>query len=191
MSALLAAQSQSSAGSAAPASTSPGSALQNLFSQIDANGDGQITQSEFESALGAGGTNIAAADHVFGQLDKNGDGAVSLGELSSALRGGHHHVHAAGSTGSTDVDGTTDGSTTNGSTSTDPLLQALAASSATATSSTSTDGRTRPFPLTLTPVDMSQLTPISLSAASYARFEQLIQNGPQFSNSTAGLSLSV
>ena len=174
MSALLAAQSQSSTGSAPPASTSPGSALQNLFSQIDANGDGQITQSEFESALGAGGTNIAAADHVFSQLDKSGDGAVSLGELKSALRGGHHHVHAAGSTGSTDVDGSTTNGSTNGSTSTDPLLQALAASSATTTSSTSTNAYTRPYSLTLTPVDFSQLTPISPSAVSYARLDQLI-----------------
>ena len=174
MSALLAAQSQSSTGSATPASTSPGSALQNLFSQIDANGDGQITQSEFENALGAGGTNIAAADHVFSQLDKSGDGTVSLGELKSALRGGHHHVHAAGSTGSTDVDGSTTNGSTNGSTSTDPLLQALAASSATTTSSTSTNAYTRPYSLTLTPVDFSQLTPISPSAVSYARLDQLI-----------------
>lgn len=186
MSALLAAQGQSQTGAATPASVSPATALQNLFSQIDANGDGQITQSEFENALGAGGTNIAAADHVFGQLDKSGDGTVSLGELKSALQGGHRHVHAAGSTGSTDVDGTTDGSTTNGSTSTDPLLQALAASSATTTSSASTNGGTG-LSSSLRPVDSSQFTQISLS---YARLEQLIQNGPQFSTA-APLSLSV
>ena len=53
MSALLAAQGQSRTGAATPASVSPATALQNLFSQIDANGDGQITQSEFENALGA------------------------------------------------------------------------------------------------------------------------------------------
>ena len=187
MSALLAAQGQSSA--ATPASTSPASAMQSLFSQIDGNGDGQITKSEFENALGAGGTNLAQADHVFGRLDKNGDGTVSLGELSSALRGGHHgghhHVHAAGSTGSTDADG----STTNGSTSTDPLLQAMAASSATMTSSTSTNGGTG-LSSSLTPVASSQLTPISLSAASYARLEQIIQNGSQFSTSAAPLSFN-
>jgi hypothetical protein len=94
LSALLAAQSQSSTG--APAAINPGSALQDLFSQIDANGDGKITKSEFEQALGAGGTNIARADHVFSQLDRNGDGTIGIGELTSALRrsGGHHpHVH--------------------------------------------------------------------------------------------------
>jgi hypothetical protein len=98
LSALLAAQSQSST----PAATSPASALQDLFSQIDANGDSQITKSEFEKALGAGGTNIAQADHVFSQLDKNGDGTVGRGELASALqgsRGHHHHVHIDGSGG--------------------------------------------------------------------------------------------
>jgi hypothetical protein len=190
LSALLAAQSQSSTTATTTASTSPGSALRDLFSQIDANGDGKITKSEFESALGAGGTNIAAADKVFNELDGNGDGSVSLGELKSALRGGHHgghhHVHATGSTDG--ADSTTNGST-NGSGSSDPLLQALAASSATTTSSTSTNGSTELSSL-LKPVDSSQLTPISLSVASYARLEQLIKNGPQFSTSTTPLSLS-
>jgi EF hand/EF-hand domain len=178
LSALLAAQSQSSTGAAAPAATSPASALQDLFSQIDTNGDGQITKSEFENALGAGGTNIAQADHVFNQLDRNGDGTVSLGELGSALRGSgshHHHVHIGGSGGSSD----------------DPLLQALDASSATTTSSTSTNSGTGLSSSSLTPVDPSQLTPISMSAASYARLEQLIQNGPRFLTSAAPLSLSV
>ena len=92
MSALLAAQDQSSA-SAAP--TSRSDALKDLFSQLDADGDGKVSKSEFENALGAGGTNLAQADDVFGKLDKNGDGSVSLDEMSSALKGagghGHHH----------------------------------------------------------------------------------------------------
>ena len=102
MSELLAAQSQSS--TSTPASTSASSALQDLFSQIDGNGDGEITKSEFESALGAGGTNLAQADDVFDKLDSNGDGSVSPSELSSALKGagGHHgHHHAASSAGTT------------------------------------------------------------------------------------------
>src|SRR5258707_4412459 len=99
MSALLAAQGQS--GSTAPAPASPSAALQDLFSQIDANGDGQISKSEFEGALGAGGTNVAQADDVFSKLDKNGDGSVSLDEMKSALQGhhgGHHHAHDTAST---------------------------------------------------------------------------------------------
>ncbi len=86
MSALLAAQSQSTdAGSSAP--TSRADALKDLFSRIDADGDGKISKSEFENALGAGGTNLAQADDVFGKLDKNGDGSVSLDEMASALKG--------------------------------------------------------------------------------------------------------
>ena len=97
MSALLDAQSQSSTASAT-ASKSRASALKDLFAQIDGNGDGKITKSEFEDALGAGGTNLANADSVFGKLDKDGDGSVSLKELASALKGGkksHHDHHAA------------------------------------------------------------------------------------------------
>ena len=98
MSALLDAQSQSSTGSATTASKSRSSALKDLFAQIDGDGDGKITKSEFEDALGAGGTNLANADSVFGKLDKDGDGSVSLKELASALTGGkkpHHEHHDA------------------------------------------------------------------------------------------------
>ena len=87
MSALLAAQSQSSTATTTSAPTSRSDALKDLFSQLDANGDGQISKSEFENALGAGGTNLGQADDVFSKLDKNGDGSVSLDELSSALKG--------------------------------------------------------------------------------------------------------
>jgi hypothetical protein len=61
MSALLAAQSQSSTGSFPSAPTGKPDVPNDLFSQLDANGDGQVTKSEFESALGAGVTNIADA----------------------------------------------------------------------------------------------------------------------------------
>ena len=92
MSALIAAQGQDSTASTTSASTTsastdPTSALKDLFSQIDANGDGQISKSEFENALGAGGTNLAQADDVFNKLDANGDGSVSLDEMQKALQG--------------------------------------------------------------------------------------------------------
>jgi hypothetical protein len=95
MSALLAAQSQSSAGSATTEPIGRSEALKHLFSQLDANGDGQISKSEFESALGAGGTNIAQADDVFSKLDKDGNETVSLDEMSSALKGRGRHHHAS------------------------------------------------------------------------------------------------
>jgi Ca2+-binding EF-hand superfamily protein len=121
MSALIDAQAQSGSTNSAPAN--PSDALQDLFSQIDGNGDGSIDKSEFESALGAGGTNLAAADDVFSKLDSNGDGSVSLDELKSALQGAghhshHHHMRAASSSLTTDLaadltasDGSTDPST--------------------------------------------------------------------------------
>lgn len=93
---LLAAQSQSSMGSNRSALASQPDALKDLFSQLDTNGDSRISQTEFESALGAGGSNLAQADDVFGKLDKDGDGTVSLDEMSAALKGkGHHRYHQA------------------------------------------------------------------------------------------------
>ena len=125
MGALLAAQSQTSMGSNTSALASQSASLKDLFSQIDADGDGKISKTEFESALGAGGTNIAQADDVFSKLDKNGDGSVSLDEMSSALKGRGHHGHAHVAGGSNCADGS----------SSDPLLQALQGASSTATSS--------------------------------------------------------
>jgi len=88
MSALIDAQSRSESMSSAPISRS--STLSDLFSQIDADGGGSITKSEFENALGAGGTNIAAADNVFDKLDADGDNSVRLNELTSAIQSSLH-----------------------------------------------------------------------------------------------------
>jgi hypothetical protein len=182
MSALLAAQSQSSTGTTTPASTSPSAALKDLFSQLDANGDGKISKSEFESALGAGGTNLAQADDVFNKLDKNGDSSVSLDEMSAALRGrGHHHHHHAAS-------GSADGSNA------DPLLQAL--SGASSTSVTNSDGSTT---TSLTFADGSKVTMTAPAAttssgsatSSYNFIEQMIQREAQAISSAATSSLSL
>src|SRR5258705_1722404 len=71
MGALLAAQGESSRGSITSAFAGRPDALKRLFSQLDTNGDGEISQSEFQAALG-GGTNVAQADEVFGKLDQDG-----------------------------------------------------------------------------------------------------------------------
>jgi len=185
MSALLAAQSQSSTGSTAPAPTSRSDALKDLFSQIDADGDGKITKSEFENALGAGGTNLAQADDVFSKLDKDGDGSVSLDEMSSALKGGkghHHHHHAA-----------SDASGADGSNS-DPLMQALQGASS--TSVTNSDGSVT---TSLTYADGSKVTMTSAASgssssaatSSYNFIEQMIQREAKAISSSAAASLSV
>jgi Ca2+-binding EF-hand superfamily protein len=190
MSALLDAQSQS--GTTTSTSTSPSDALQNLFNDIDSNGDGSITKSEFESALGAGGTNLANADKVFGELDSNGDGSVSMDELKSALQGagghhgGHHHMHAGASSSSTDssADGSTDPNA-------DPLMQALAAASSTSGSSSTTD-----LASSLKIIDKSQLQAISLNGtssanSSYNMLQQALARAEQSFSNSASSSLSV
>jgi hypothetical protein len=192
MSALIAAQGDAT--NTAP--TNPSAALQDLFSQIDANGDGSITKTEFENALGAGGTNTAAADKVFGELDTNGDGSVSLDEMKSALQGagGHHghghHMHAHGAGGSGGSDGSSDSSS-------DPLLQAL--SGASSTSVTNSDGSTT---TSITYADGSKVslttpaastTPSGSSSATstYNLVEQLIQREAQALSASVASSLSV
>ena len=169
MSDLIATQGQS--GTNVSGATSFKDPLQDLFSQIDGNGDGQISKSEFESALGAGGTNVANADSVFGKLDSNGDGSVNFNELKSALKGGHHgHHHAASSTDSS--------GSNSGSSSGDPLMQALSGASSSSTSNS--DGSTS---TTITYADGSKVTmtlpAVSTSASSttssYNLMEQLIQ----------------
>jgi len=197
MSALLAAQSQSSAATPTPAATSQSDAMKDLFSKLDANGDGQISKSEFENALGAGGTNIAQADDVFNKMDKNGDGSISLDEMSSALKGSggkgghHHHHHVAASDGSSDASasGGTSGSNS------DPLLQALSGASSTSTSNS--DGSTT---TSVTYADGSKVTMTSPAAttssssatSSYNFLEQMIQREAQaLSFSSASLSVSI
>src|SRR5215469_10500907 len=67
---------QAAASSGAPAG-SPGQLAQTLFSQIDTNGDGSITQSELEQAVTAAGGTTQAADALYAQLDPNNTGSVS------------------------------------------------------------------------------------------------------------------
>ncbi|WP_319797095.1 EF-hand domain-containing protein [Nitrobacter sp.] len=190
MSALLAAQGQSSGAPSASASA----ALQDLFSQIDGNGDGRISKSEFESALGAGGTNLAQADDVFGKLDTNGDGSVSLDEMSTVLKGagghGHgRHRHVASSDGSGSADGA-------GGASPDSLLAAIDSS----TSTTNSDGSVT---TTTTLADGTQVTLTSppssppssstsgTASSSYSLMQQVIQREAEAISSAATQSLSV
>ena len=185
MSALLDAQSQSSTGSTTTASKSRSDALKDLFAQIDGDSDGKITKEEFETALGAGGTNLAQADSVFGKLDKDGDGSVSLKELASALKGGKGHHHDQGAESSSSDDG--------GSNS-DPFSQALQGASS--TSVTNSDGSVT---TSLTYADGSKVTMTSAAgkssstsaASSYNFIEQMIQRQAQAISSAATSSLSV
>lgn len=188
MSALIAAQSQSSSGSTTSTSASTSSsstrreaALKDLFSQIDADGDGNITKSEFEDALGAGGTNLAQADSVFSKLDANSDGSVSLDELSKALKGGHHgHRHAQGAGGSGDSDASSDSSQASGGSTRTSVVNS---DGSTTTTIKYADG----FKVTMTVPGAS-----GSGSSPYNWFEQMMQREAQSaSGSTASSAVSV
>ncbi len=128
MAALLALQDQSATGTQGPSQ---------LFSELDTNGDGQISQSEFETALGNDGVDKSSADALFAKLDSNGDGSISQSELASAQHAAghhhHHHMHAGGG-GQADA--------TSGQSTIDALLSSASASGAQTQSTTNSDGST-------------------------------------------------
>lgn len=112
MNALLSAQGQSTS------ATRRKSPLEELFTAMDADGDGKVSKSEFENTLGQNG-NLQLADDVFAKMDKDGDGSLTLGEMTSALKGRGHHHGARGMAGQA-LDGASTSTVTNadGSTST-------------------------------------------------------------------------
>jgi len=188
MSALLAAQGQANSGSTSTPSTSRWDALKDLFAQVDANSDGNLSKSEFENALGAGGTNLVKADRVFGKLDKDGNGAVSLDEMMSALNGAGRHPHdAAGSDEAA-------GSGAPGGPGKDPLMEALRGASS--TSVTNSDGS---ITTSLTYADGSKVTTTSAATASassaatssYNFIDQMIRRQAQAISAGGAASLSV
>lgn len=86
LAALISFQGQSATGVA-------GQSPSDLFSQLDADGDSQISKSEFEQALGTAGVDTQSGDALFSKLDANDDGNVSQSELAKARSHGHHHHH--------------------------------------------------------------------------------------------------
>ena len=56
---------------------------QNMFNQLDQNGDSSIDKTEFANSLkGMKGVNT---DDIFSKLDTNGDNSVSKDELNTAM----------------------------------------------------------------------------------------------------------
>lgn len=56
-----------------------------LFTVLDADGDGQITQDEVRQFYEAYGIDVELAPEAFGKLDMNGDGHISKGEVTDAV----------------------------------------------------------------------------------------------------------
>src|ERR1700690_2561426 len=127
MAALLSLQGQSTTGVTAQSPSQ-------LFAKLDADGDGQISKSEFESALGNAGVSTSTADALFAKLDANGDGSISQSELTSAKHG-HHHHHMHGG-------GESQGSGSSGQNAIDTLLSSAGANGATTKTATNADGST-------------------------------------------------
>ena len=103
MAALLSLQDQSATGGTAQTPSS-------LFSKFDTDGDGQVSKSEFDTALTGAGASTSNADALFAKLDANGDGSISQSELAKAKNGHHHHMHggdesqASGASGQSAID---------------------------------------------------------------------------------------
>ena len=105
----------------------PGSGLaQAVFSKIDSDGDGSISEAELEQAGAQVGATTQAADSLYAQLDPNNTGKVDqqtfTDAFTQALREHHHHGHhqVADST-------STDSSTTTSSTTDASPLDAVTA----------------------------------------------------------------
>jgi Ca2+-binding EF-hand superfamily protein len=96
-------QAQGWPGASTGASATTGASLaQNLFSQIDSNGDGSISKPELEQAVTAAGGTTQAADSLYAKLDPNNTGSVSEQQLSQSLSQSaphHHHHHGGGGGG--------------------------------------------------------------------------------------------
>ena len=110
LSALLSAQGQ--------AGNSLGTQASALFSKLDTDGDGSISKTEFETALGKAGVDTSTADAVFNKLDANGDGSISKSELTPKraafhAHGGHHGSGSGGASSLNGADGSQTQTTTN------------------------------------------------------------------------------
>jgi hypothetical protein len=132
-----------------------------VIAKFDTNGDGQISQSEFEQAIGSG-ANQSGVDALFNKLDSNGDGSVSQDELQSAMQkahgGGHHHHHAEASSDSSQQQGGGD-----------PLQALLSGATADGTTSQTSSNSDGSSTTTITYADGTKLemtTPASSSDGS-------------------------
>jgi Ca2+-binding EF-hand superfamily protein len=90
--------------------SSDGSLAQNLFTQIDSNGDGSITKAELEQAVTKAGGSTQAADALYAQLDPNGTGSISEQQFAQGLSQSlpHHHHHGDGGGASSGGDSAAD-----------------------------------------------------------------------------------
>ena len=103
--ALVALQAQNGGSAASGGSTASSDPVQKLFSAMDSDGDGTVSQSEMESYIEKQGGTQGQADSLFSAIDQTnsatgGSSGVSESQLASAVsqaqqvqqaHGGHHH----------------------------------------------------------------------------------------------------
>src|SRR5258708_4036421 len=110
------ANDSSAPGSGSTSGSTIGTPVQALFSAMDSNGDGTVTQSEMENYIQQQGGTQSQADKLFTTLTQNGSSGISENQLASAVAQGqkahhHHHHHqsteapssSSGDTSSTDL----------------------------------------------------------------------------------------
>jgi Ca2+-binding EF-hand superfamily protein len=154
---------------------SPGK-LESLLGKFDTNGDGQISQSEFETAIGPD-ADKAKVDELFNKLDANGDGAISQDELNAALQkahGGHHHHHSA--------EGADEQGGAGGASSSDPLQALLSGAAADGTTSQSTTNADGSSTTTITYADGTKVEMTTPAAAGNADATSSNPEAPNFAN---------
>jgi hypothetical protein len=166
MQALFSVQSEQGGSASSP--------LQSLIAKFDMNGDGQISQSEFENAIGPN-ADQSKVDALFNKLDANGDGSVSPDEMQSAMQkaqggGGHHHHHHMEAQGS--------GSSQGG----DPLQSLLSGTSADGTTSQSTTNSDGSTTTTITYADGTKIDMTMPALASDGGSTSSGPNAPTFAN---------
>jgi hypothetical protein len=175
MSQLISLQSQQTGSSGTP------SPAQAFFSKLDSDGDGKISQSEFETAATKAGASKDLADAVFAKIDGNSDGSVSQSELTKADHGGghhhHHHVEGGGGSGGSS---SAQGSGGSGQSALDALMSATGADGATTQSATNADGSTT---TTISYADGSKIDMTSPAASSNSG----TTSGSTTNNSTSNL----
>ena len=154
---------------------SPGK-LESLLGKFDTDGDGQISQSEFETAIGPD-ADKAKVDELFQKLDANGDGAISRDELKAALQkahGGHHHHHSAEGAGEQGRAG--------GASESDPLQALLSGAAADGTTSQSAINADGSSTTTITYADGTKVEMTTPAAATTAAAASANPEAPNFAN---------
>lgn len=109
LTALMTLQAQTGDTASAGASSDGSSHVQQLFSAMDSDGDGEVSQSEMESYIEKQGGTQAQADKLFSALDQtnatgNASTGISESQMASAVsqaqqaHGSHRHHHKSGGT---------------------------------------------------------------------------------------------